>query len=83
MARTATSWSSWYSGGWNGPADWTAQWHGVGTLGSSPTVALTASGQQIVFWTGTDGHLWEVWFNGTWNGPVDWTAQWGAASAPG
>ena len=74
--------------GWTGPVDYTAQLGGTALLASSPDVVLTPTGQQLVFWQGTNNHLWEAWFtpNLGWSGPVDYTAQLGGtgllASAP-
>ena len=82
---------AWFAGGrWNGPVDLSATlFQGAGTLGSAPTVAVTADGStQLVFWRGVDGHLYEAWYcAGSWHGPVDWTnSAFGAtallASAP-
>jgi lysozyme len=66
---------AWYSGGWNGPVDWTvARFPAAAALASAPSAAVTADGAQLVFWRSADGHLQEVWYAaGQWNGPVDWT----------
>lgn len=52
-----------YSSSWNGPTSL-----GDGPLGSAPT-ATTVTGQQDVFWRGTDNNLWETWDAGSWYGP--------------
>lgn len=75
----------WYADNcWNGPVDWTQQLHGA-ALASAPNVAITTSGQQLVFWQGVDDHLWEAWYDHGWHGPVDWSPQLGGtrlASSP-
>jgi hypothetical protein len=39
-------------------------------LGSTPTVAVTSSGNQYVFWQDASGYLYEAYnLNGAWNGP--------------
>jgi hypothetical protein len=59
---------------WNG-SSWGAQHPvngGMGPLGSSPTVAVAANGDQYAFWEGTDGNLYEAFWNGSsWTGPTD------------
>lgn len=72
-------WEAWYSNGWHGPVNLTANWSG--TSGWTSNAYLTTgpalecpSGQQAVFWRGSDGLLWEAWYvgsTGTWNGPLD------------
>ena len=66
--------------GWNGPVDWTTSAFGSTTLGggaappltSSPSVAATPDGTQIVFFrSGAANGLYEAWYNGHWNGPVN------------
>jgi hypothetical protein len=58
---------------WNGSSWGSAHAiSGMGPLGSSPTVAVAADGDQYVFWEGTNGDLWEAFWNGSsWNGPTD------------
>lgn len=66
---------AWWNGRWNGPIDVTADYFGgAAPLSSSPTVAVTSDGTQLVFWQGPSGHLFEAWWNGRWNGPGDWTS---------
>jgi hypothetical protein len=43
-------------------------------LGSSPSVTVTPSGNQEVFWQGTNGHLWETWWGGARSAPIDWAS---------
>ncbi len=83
QAANGHLYEAWYSGSWNGPADLTATWGGIGPLTSAPSVVTTTDGSQLVFWRGTNGHLWEAWYTlGSWHGPAD-LAQLGAiASAP-
>ena len=71
--------------GWTGPVDYTSQLGGTAILASSPDVALTPTGQQLVFWRGTDNHLWEAWFtpNIGWSGPVDYTTRLGSTALLG
>lgn len=79
-------WEAWYAGGWNGPVDWTATWSGTSGWPASanpitaPAVAVV-SGQQIVFWEGSNGHLWEAWWSGNWNGPFDLANAWGTSGS--
>jgi hypothetical protein len=48
---------------WYGPVSIPA----AGRIGSAPTVAVHADGEQDVFWKGADGHLWEAYFTrGQW-----------------
>ena len=73
-------WEAWYTGVWNGPADFTT----LGSLASAPSAAVTpdSSHQQLVFWQGNDNRLTEVWYAlGSWHGPVEWTVL-GAISSP-
>lgn len=76
-------WEAWFTPayGWAGPVDYTAALGGAGLLNSTPRVALTPGGQQLVFWQGTDSHLWEAWYTPAygWAGPVDYSAQLGGA----
>ena len=66
---------AWWNGHWNGPVDVTTSYFaGAAPLASSPSVAVTPNGTQLVFWQGPSGHLFEAWWNGRWNGPSDWTA---------
>lgn len=66
---------AWWNGRWNGPIDVSADYFGgAAPLSSSPSVAVTSGGTQLVFWQGPSGHLYEAWWNGRWNGPADWTA---------
>jgi hypothetical protein len=45
--------------------------HGAGPLGSATTSGADRSGDQFVFWRGTDGSLWDDWYTGaTWHGPA-------------
>jgi hypothetical protein len=39
---------------------------------SSPTVAVTPGGTQLIFWQGANGHLWETWWGGGRTAPIDW-----------
>jgi hypothetical protein len=80
-------WESWLAPNnpWNGPADLTAQWPSAWPAGSalaSAPAAADTTGQQLVFWQGTNGHLWEAWYSNGWNGPSDLTATWGNSGAP-
>lgn len=74
-------WEAWFTPGlgWSGPVDYTARLGGAGPLGSPPRITLTPTGQQLVFWQGSDNHLWEAWFTPGlgWSGPVDYTARLG------
>lgn len=67
-------WEAWFtpSIGWAGPVDLSANLGATGNVASAPAV-LNSGGVQLVFWTGTNGHLWEAWFTGSWNGPDDLT----------
>src|SRR5207302_42174 len=53
-------------GSWHGP-----QGLGMGPLGSKPSVAAhNVTGEQDVFWQGTDNQLWEGFYKGArWVGP--------------
>jgi hypothetical protein len=42
----------------------------MGTLGSTPTVALIGTNQYVV-WEGTEGHLWLAYWTGSWHGPYN------------
>jgi hypothetical protein len=48
----------------------------------SPAVAVTPSGQQIVFWRGANGNIHEAWYNSSWSDPVDLGSAWAATSGP-
>jgi hypothetical protein len=64
--------TEWNGSAWGGAHQITVNGNSVGPLGSAPTVAVAADGDQYVFWTGTGGaDLWEAYWNGSWNGPVD------------
>jgi len=68
----------WAAARWNGPVDFTASaFGGAAPLASSPSAVVLPNGsQQLVFWTGSGGHLFQAWWaGGRWNGPVDWTAS--------
>lgn len=82
-------WEAWYTGGvWYGPLDLTSsnRWSATSDRTSPPSVFLTSTGQQTVFWEGAGGsnteHLYEVWYTGVWNGPADLTAanHWSSSS---
>ncbi|MHB8717867.1 MAG: CHAP domain-containing protein [Candidatus Dormibacteria bacterium] len=74
------------SGGWTAPSDWSGGWTAAQRLNSAPTVAITASHQQLVFWESATGHLMEDQYAKGWTGPVDVSLSWGdlgrLASAP-
>jgi hypothetical protein len=62
------------TGAWSGPsAVVTAAGGAMGPLGSSPSVAVDANGDQSVFWegTGSSPQLFEAYWTGAWHGPVD------------
>ena len=67
-------WEAWYTPGtgWARPVDWSARLGSTGSVASAPSV-LTSGGSQLVFWTGSNGHLWEAWYAGSWSGPADLT----------
>ncbi len=53
-------------------------------LGSGPTVAVHANGEQDVFWRGKAGSLSETWYTSKWHGPADFVpAQLESAPAAG
>jgi hypothetical protein len=56
---------------WSAPRSIRVAGHGMGPLGSSPSVAVSAGGDRQVFWAGADGNLWEAWWNGSWHGPAN------------
>lgn len=73
---------TWYSPA--PPGTWNCCYDGNdGVLGSSPGAAVV-SGQQNVFWEGTDHNLWEDFFaNSSWQGARNLTPNYGGvASAP-
>ena len=60
--------------GWSGPVDWTAQLSNGGSVTSTPGLAVTAHGEQVLFWEGAGGDVWQATYAGSWMGPFDWTA---------
>ena len=83
-------WEAWYTpgSGWSWPADYTARWGGSHQLASAPTVVVTSSAQQLVYWQGTNDDLWEAWFTpgpagpGRWIGPRNGAVRRQSAPAP-
>ncbi len=72
-------WEAWFTGAWNGPADFTT----LGTLAGAPSVAVTPDGsQQLVFWQAPDGNLAEAWFTTSWHGPAEFPAMGRLGSSP-
>jgi hypothetical protein len=64
--------------GWSNGIDLKA-----GPLGSGPAAGADGSGDQYVFWEGTNGALWDRWYvNGSWHGPAKIGAAGIMGSAP-
>ena len=55
----------------------TAPWHNP-----NPSIAVTSSGEQFVFWQGTNGGLWEAYNDGSWHGPIGFPQMGTLGSTP-
>ncbi len=70
-------WTS--AGAWSPPRDWAAELGPGAVLNSSPSVAVTAGGAQVVFWQSLTGHLVSATYATSWSRPADVLSQWTAA----
>jgi hypothetical protein len=64
----------WYNGSWSGPQTIvnSSTGDGMGPLDSVPATSVDLTGEQYIYWEGTDSDLWEaVYDNEDWSGPTN------------
>jgi mRNA-degrading endonuclease HigB of HigAB toxin-antitoxin module len=73
------------SGSWNGPQDMDAVFGFGNNIASAPSAAVSADGNEYVFWRGTNGDIYEAYYNsasGSWGHQDLTSAQgWGTTTS--